>query len=435
MISFREIGILILLLVVGSLGAQTVFTDVQQVLDFADEYSLAAQADHLKAEQARRTQLAARVAIFDPTLNNTLGFTNNTRLPVNLFPAEAFGGQAGEYREVQTGVQYNTFISSNLDIKLLNFSGIEDLKLAKLNLEIVENDAQLARKTRHQNVAATYFNIVQLQAQREATQRNLAAADTLLAIAERQYREGLAKPQDVNDSRVNRLNTGETLRQIELMIHDQHQNLLLLLDLPEDAKVEIVAQPITAVASVTPDVQVSDLLLRSQTLRLQSAGSQLKKADRLFWPNLSLVAGNQYNQYNPDFTLFGGRWIHSQSVGLRLNVNLPNVSTITNRTKAKYDYLISSKNAEQTQLKAGHERTLLANEWQKATSQVKTNADILALQHDTYAKNQHLYREGLLAMDRILTSFSAMVNAEYQYIASQVSLQLALTRIEINNKF
>jgi hypothetical protein len=69
-------------------------------------------------------------------------------LPVNLFPAEILGGQAGTYKEVQLGVQYQTNFNLNLDIKLFNRQGWENLKLSKINVEMLASDNKICMKTR-----------------------------------------------------------------------------------------------------------------------------------------------------------------------------------------------------------------------------------------------------------------------------------------------
>jgi hypothetical protein len=72
---------------------------------------------------------------------------------------------------------------------------------------------------------------------------------------------------------------------------------------------------------------------------------------------------------------------------------------------------------------------------EKVAAQQATNVEILAIQRDTYFKNRNLYTEGVQGIDRTLASFTAMVNAEYNLIATQVSLALAQAKIDIHNKF
>lgn len=431
-----RILVLASLLLAVQTNAQQTFSNFQDLLAYVDQKNITGQINNLKLQQARKAQWAAAAEIPDPSLNNALNFTNNTALPVNLFPAEAFGGQPGEYREVQTGVQYNTAVSTNLNVQLINLEAWQNLKLAKLNVAITETDNQLNLKSLFENLAVCYYNIIQLQAQLESTKKNLVSADTLLQVVNNKYEEGLAKLQDVNDSRVSQLNLQEQVRQIEFLIRQQELALKMLCDIPEQENIVLTEnQAQDFVAPVQPTIVQNSLLLSNQQLKERYAFANYKKANYAFLPTVSFVANNSYNQYNQDFTLFGGNWIHSQYLGLRLNFNLPNAITIAKQSKNKYDYLLSQKNTEKAGIKSSLEQQQLRNDWQKAVSQQASNAQMLALQQDSYQKNKTLYSEGVLGIDRVLNSFTSMVNAEYNLIASQVSVLLALEKIKLNNKF
>lgn len=429
--------ILIIVLITSQLAqtkAQNRFDNLDALLAYANTKSISVQSNDIRVLQAKKTKLAAKLAIADPVANINGNFTNNTRLPVNLFPAEIFGGQKGEFREVQTGVQYNTASSQNLDIKLLNLEGWQNYKLSDINIQISETDSRLNIKNLHENIAAVYYNIIQLNAQLESTQQNLLVADTLLQVAENKYKQGIVKQQDVNDSRVNRLNIKENINQIQHLLKQNYLSLKILADIPDAEEVEITEKVATNFPITKPVIQLNDLLVQSHLLKEKYALGYIEKAKKSMYPTLSFMASNSFNQYNNDFTLFGGKWITSNYVGLRLNFALPNANTISNRTKAYFDYELARKNTQQAQIKADLTTKQLSNDFEKAVSQLQSHAEILGIQRDTYEKNKNLYSEGLISIDRPLNSFNAMLNAQYSLISSKVSVMLAQSKIDINNK-
>lgn len=429
--------ILIITLITSQLEqskAQNRFDNLETLLTFANTKSISVQSNDIRVLQAKKTKLAAKLAIADPVANINGNFTNNTRLPVNLFPAEIFGGQKGEFREVQTGVQYNTASNQNLDIKLLNLEGWQNYKLSDINIQISETDSRLNIKNLHENMAVVYYNIIQLNAQLESTQQNLLVADTLLQVAENKYKQGIVKQQDVNDSRVNRLNIKENINQIQHLIKQNYLSLKILADIPDAEEVEITEKVATNLPITKPVIQLNDLLVQSHLLKEKYALGYIEKAKKSMYPTLSFVASNSFNQYNNDFTLFGGKWITSNYVGLRLNFALPNANTISNRTKAYFDYELARKNTQQAQIKADLTTKQLSNDFEKAVSQLQSHAEILDIQRYTYEKNKNLYSEGLTSIDRPLNSFNAMLNAQYGLISSKVSVMLAQSKIDINNK-
>jgi outer membrane protein len=428
---------LIILLITSQLKpaqAQKQFESLEALLTFADTKSISFQSNDIRLLQAKKSELAAKIGIADPTANISAGFTNNTRLPVNLFPAEIFGGQKGEFREVQSGVKYNTYSSQNIDIKLVNLEAWQNLKLSRINIEVTETDAKLNRKSLFENIASSYYNIVQLNAQLASTQQNLLVADTLLQLAENKYQQGLVKQQDVNDSRVNQLTIRENVNQIYYLIKQNYLSLKILCDIPESENIEILEKINTAPIVQKPVIELNNLLIESNRLKELSAYTNIQKTKMSMTPTLSAVASNSFNQYNNDFTVFGGKWITSNYIGLKLNFALPNANAISNRYKAQFDYQLAQKNTLQAQIKADLTTRQLGNDWEKAHSQQKNYVEILDIQEDTYKKNKNLYKEGLVSIDRALNSFNAMLNANYSLIASKVSVLLAESKIDINNK-
>jgi outer membrane protein TolC len=429
----RPLFITLFLLGTFSASAQKSFNSLDALIAYSQEKSITLQSNKIRLEQAQKAKLAAVLGTIDPIANINGSFTNNTRLPVNLFPAEAFGGQAGTYRQVQTGVQYTTATTQNIDIKLINPSGWENLKLSKINIALTESNNQITLKTLQENIATSYFNIIMLQEQLKSTQRNLAVADTLYQTTKNKYDLGLVKPQDVNDTKVNYLTTQENIKQIEFLIKQQYIVLKTLCDIPESEEIEIKQdfdiQQISRLNIESNSLQVSNSMLKEQY-----AWSNFNQTRKMSLPTLSFVASNSYQLFNTEFKMFDGNWINSNYIGLKLNFALPNATLIANRTQANYNYKLAKQSTEQARIKTNLETKQLANDFDKAASQTSTNKEIYALRTDTYQKNKNLYSQGLISLDQTLNSFNAMVNSEYSLISSKINILLAQAKIDIHNK-
>lgn len=414
--------------------AQVVFTSIDSLLTYATARSINLQTGNIKLQQARQAQLAAALNIPEITGGAAFSYTNNTKLPVNLFPAETFGGQPGTFREIQTGVQYVTHLNENIEVKLVNLKGWENFRLAKLNILATSSDNQLTLKTLYSNIAATYFNIVSLQQQYLSTLQNIAAADTLWQVVKQKYLLGLVKQQDVNDAQVSLLNSQSTAQQIQYTIAQQYLALKLLSDIPISDSISINQSiaPITA----TPTVATSSLLVQNSLLKEKVAWSNYKQYKYSLYPTLSFFQSATTQQYNTQGKWFDGsvRWIPSSYIGLRLNIPLPSANALAQVSKAKYDYQMAQKTTAQQKIKADLEAQQLLVDFNKAAAQVTYTQQLYQLQADTYQKNRNLYKEGLIGLDQTLTSFNAMANSHYNLIAAQVSVQLAEAKIDINNK-
>jgi outer membrane protein TolC len=417
------------------LHSQTAFSSFDSVLRYASVKSITLQSNNISLEQAKKAKLAALLGIPEITGNISSTHTNNNKLPVNLFPAEAFGGQPGTYREVTTGVQYVTNLNENIDVKLLNLKGWENLKLAKLNIAAAASGNQLSIKTLYENIAATYFNIVNLQEQLVVTKQNKRIADTLLTISKNKYQEGMVKQQDVNDATVNYLSTLESENQLEFLIKQQYLALKILCDIPETDSISIQQKIITNQPDKLSVVEKNYLAVKNSLLKEQAAYSNYKQYKYSMYPTLSFFQAYTTQQFNTRGKLLDKsvNWIPSSYMGLRLNIPIPGTTTISQTLKARYDYLLAQKNTEQTKIKSALEWKQLSTDFEKSLSQANSHKEIFKLRMDTYEKNVTLYKEGLLSLDQTLNSFTTMVNSRYSLISSHITVLLAKAKIDINN--
>lgn len=415
--------------------AQITFSNLDSLLRFATSKSISLQLGDIRLQQAKRAKLAAVLSIPDVTGNVSLSYTNNTQLPVNLFPAETFGGEPGTYREIQTGVQYVSNLNQNVDIKLINPKGWENLKLAKLNMEATASDNKISLKALHENIAITYFNIISLQEQLVSTRLNLQAADTIQKVAENKYQLGVAKQQDVNDAKVSYLNTAESERQIGFLIAQQYLALKILCDIPEEDSISINQKMDANEKTEQVAAAAHFIALKNSELKEKVAYSSYKQYQYALYPTLSFFQAYTTQQFNTRGKLFDNsvRWISSNYIGLRLSIPIPGANAISQVSKAKFDYMLAQKNTAQLKIKSSLELKQLSVDFEKARSQAESNKVIFELREDTYRKNFNLYKQGLLGLEQVLNSFTAMVNSNYNLVSSNVNVLLAKAKIDINN--
>lgn len=73
-----------------------------------------------------------------PQIDGTVGYQYFTELPTNLIPAEFFGGEQGEFLEVQFGTEQN--LTATLSVNQLIFDGsyIVGLQAARIFRELAQ---------------------------------------------------------------------------------------------------------------------------------------------------------------------------------------------------------------------------------------------------------------------------------------------------------
>ena len=427
---------LLMLFLADFATAQQEFTSLDSLLSYANQKNTTLKSGEIRLSQAQKSKLYAIAGIADITGNISLNATNNTHLPVNLFPAEAFGGTPGTYKEVQTGIQYTNNFNLYGEIKLLNASGWQNLKLAKINIDVTTTDNKLSRKTLYENIAVTYYNILTLQEQIKSTNENIKSADTLYQIVKNKFELGLARQQDLNDAQVNYINIKESAAQIEYMIQQQYIALKILCDIPESENIRISQLVTFSENTIKPNITFNQLNLIGSQFKEKSALTSYRQLKFTTLPYISAFASNSNQQFSNDFSLFDNNvhWKNSNYIGFKIAWLIPTANSITQISKAKYDYLLAKQNTEHQQLKTNLDFQQLSIDFEKSQSQMNSNKKIYELQTETYNKNLENYKQGVLGLDQLLNSYNAMVSSNYNYISSAINVLLTQSRIYINNK-
>ena len=412
---------------------QHTFSSLEEIIAYSEKTNLDLVVDNIRYSQARKAKNASRVEIFDPTITLPGSFTHFNELPVTLLPAEIFGGTPGTTVELRAGSPYTTEFSQNLEVQLVNPVGWADYKLAKINTELTRSSGERTRQILQESLADSYYAIVNLNKQRASTEELLKSADSVYVITQNKFEEGLVSQQDLNNAEVNRLSTEKNLKQIEYLLVDSYLTLKTLCNIPELD--EVVIDHNESALPERQSVALNKLDVRIQLLNQDFARQNYKKSKSVLLPSLSFFAGNSYQLNNTSFQPLSGNWINSNYLGLTLSFRLPNSSTISNMQQAKLDYEIATREREKAEHAARIEQKRLENSYEEARSEREIALDINRLYTDTYEKNLNLYGQGLISVDRLLDSYDAMLNAEYAANSAAISLELAHSKILINNTF
>ena len=412
------------------------FSSLEEVIAYSEESSLDLIISNIRVAQATSAKKTSKLGIVDPVISLPSTFTHFNELPVTLLPAEVFGGTPGESVELRAGVPYTTEFSQTLQVQLFNPAGWADYKLAKINQELSESNGLRTRQILHENLADSYYAIASLNRQLESTREILKSADSVQVITQNKFDEGLVSQQDLNNARVNKLNTEKSVQQIEYLLADSYLTLKTLCNIPSHEQV-VVTHDLAenVIGGQRPVAEVNKLELRSQLLNQDYALQNYKKSKSMFLPSLSFFAGNSYQLNNDSFQPLSGNWINSNYLGLTLTFNLPNSTTISNARQSKFEYEIATREVERVQHSSMIQKGRLENNYDEALSEYSITEEIKQLNADTYEKNINLYTEGLIGVDRLLDSYEAMVNAEYAANSAVISLELAHSKILINNNF
>jgi len=431
----RTTPLLILLLaLVGSTQAQLTFSSPDSLFAYAERNGNTAKVLQQQSLIAKWTKVAA--------LANTVNFksplsfsaTDNILLPVNFIPAEAFGGPAGSFREITLGQQYVNNFNINPQIDVINPQNWARVKSAETNQQLTEVNNAIARKALRESIAAAYFNCVSLNSQIVLAAKSLVNADSLFNIVKNKYENGIAREQDLNTARINKLSTADKEQQLNLTLQQQLNTLRILCDIPASTAITIQAPAaeIVMARAGNSTLEARQALLQSRFMR-----SELSANRFAMLPVLSLVyyQGWQYNS-NTAFSDNTARWIQSRYLGLRLTVPFPpDANRLSQSYTSKANYKISQFNAAHAQLQSELQNNNLNVEQEKARQSYETSQQVAQLRQLNYDKSLNQYKAGILPAEALITAFNELLNAQLAEASQKAAFGYASTRILINTSF
>jgi len=410
------------------------FNSVDSLFKYAETHSSSIKTGEQQVLLAKWQKISAQAGLVNFKMQTSFSLTDNVKLPVTYFPAEAFGGEPGTFKEVTTGQQYMGNINFAPQIDIINPVSWSKLKSAKINTELTDINNLIVKKALFESISASYYNIVSLIEQIEISQKNLFTADTLQTIMQNKYTEGIVRQQDLNDAIINKLSLADKLTQLEISLNQQYFALKVLCDIPQNEEL-VIAENANYNQPFNIGLQTNNQLEHKSSLLKADLAKEDFRANRLAqYPTVSIVAydGWQQNSKN-EFFDSNCNWVNSQYVGLRLSMPFPDVNRFTLSKSAKISKTISELEAEHTKHENDIANIQLVLDYEKAYSQFKTANQIFLLKEENYQMAANQFNAAILSSDKLLIAFDDMLVSQLNYSAALENLLYTKSKIEINN--
>jgi len=413
------------------------FNSLDSLFLFADKNSSVIKINDQQTLLAKYQKIAAMANVVN--LRNPLTFTatNNTQLPVSFVPAEFLGGRPGTFKELTLGQQYVSNFNITPQIDIINAGAWAQIHSANINEELTATNNLINTKSLHESVAACYYNIISFREQVGITQKNIAAADTLVMIVNDKNSLGLVRQQDVNDAVVNKITLEDKLKQLQVSLEQQYNSLKILCDVQESTPI-VLADELNYNQSLNAEMKVnSQLQLRAVQLQATMARSDLRMNRLLNLPVVSLLYSNStYQNSNSQFfdANPNNKWLNSVYLGAKITFFLPDVNHILSSRNSKISYETSLINLEHGKLQNEIANTQLQLDYEKAYSQFFTSQKVFLLKEENYKMAFNQYSQSILPFDKLLTAFNDLLTSRCNYSSALANLLYSKSKIEISNK-
>ena len=194
----QKLLILFMLISAGSASAQdTLRFSLPEAVAYAMQNSYVIRNSSLDVEAAKK-KVWETIATGLPQVSGTANYSDNLNLPVQLVPAEFFGGNKGEYIEVSFTQKYSSDFGFKVDQLIFDGSYIVGVSSAKLYLQLSDQAKEKSEIEIRHAVEQAYYGALVARENLAVLQENLANNEKQFTDTKAMFENGFVEEQDVD---------------------------------------------------------------------------------------------------------------------------------------------------------------------------------------------------------------------------------------------
>ncbi len=369
-----------------------------------------------------------------PSLAMSAQSDYNLKLPVQLIPAEIFGGAPGTFNEVRFGQDWNSNAGANFEAPIFHADKFARAKAASKTRDQAIEDAKANTNNYLQLVSRAYLNLLVL---REASILNSeldTTATELYNTTKAFYEQQLSSKVELNRAENLMLstlqqtknviaNTQVALNQLKALVGLQASTELLINDELNKYVLENAPQEISA---------ENRSKTKSAELAVDAARWNLKQQNWAFLPKVSF--NSRYAFANQSNQLFSGQGTNFNYGTVGLSVSMPlfkGFSQYNQQKKAKLQLNIASSQWQQSIIDSQEE----LSEWRikfedkKQSGQLASRRDELA--ENTLNLSLLSYNEGVISLNELFNIYNEYVQARNNRLQTTADAVLYLEYLKL----
>ena len=412
-------------------------------LSDAVEYGIENNRNLVNAEREIKMAYKERwktIAIGLPNVTLDLNYLNYLELPTSLIPAEFFGGQKGEFSEIQFGTEQTAIGSVRMEQLLFDGSWLVGLEYSKIYLAASENFYEKTFLEVRESIVKLYSLAVTLNEGILLLENNLENFKKDLFEVTELYKNGFEEIENVEQIKI-------TLAQAELSLlqakktKENQTNLLKLvlgIDLEENLVLttsinDFIADNIIFSNSFEDfntdkniDVKISQNIFDTKRIEYK-----LEKSKQL--PKISGFLSGTYTGYNNefDFTNKAQNWFGSSVLGVNLEIPVFNAFKLNvSSQKAKIAMNQAMTNLEEQEEKTQAKVQEKLNDYQLAIRTLNVSEQNMRLSVSIEEKNSIKFFEGIVSSFEFRQAQLQLLDSQQKYLNSVLELISIKTELE-----
>ncbi|MBU8893644.1 MAG: TolC family protein [Bacteroidales bacterium] len=305
---------------------------VNQAMDYAIQYNTEIQNARIDVEIADQ-KVWETTTIGLPQISASGSYMNNLSLATQLIPAEFFGGEPGEFAEIQFGTKHN--FAGTLTVSQLIFSGsyLVGLQAVKVYRNISEQSLDKSEKDTKANIALTYYSILMAEENKKTLQENHESMNDLLKQTTAIFENGLIEETEVDKLNIAVISLENTIKSLSRQIDYLYLLLKIQLGIERQQSINLTDD----LNNILLEINIDGLLNKGFVLEEHIDYKLVKTQEELmaldvkrykseYLPTLSAFYNFQENAMRNEFSLFDGneKWFESSMLGIQLDVPIFN---------------------------------------------------------------------------------------------------------------
>ena len=360
-----------------------------------------------------------------PQLSARADYQNFIELPTSLIPAQFFGGNDGEFAEVQFGTPQTMSAGITLNQLIFDGSYVVGIEATKVYLDASKNILEKTVLEIRKNIVNSYFSVLLVRANVGFLEKNRDNLNNNLTELIQLFKNGFDEEQSVEQLRLTLSSVESQLRYAQNMERTTLNMLKLLLGFP-------TASPLFLSDSLevltTPDLfQITDENFKIENnIDIKIAENNLLSESLLYryersksLPRISAFLNGNYtgNSESFTFTNVDQKWFGASLFGVQLQV--PIFSSLKRRAssqKAKISVSQARSLLKETKERIFIETQAASNKYKLAIENYFTAKENLALANRIKDKNQIKYFEGMVGSFELRQAQLQLYSAQNNYI-------------------